>query len=404
MTFVERHESLVPMGCMVSSKGRHRNCRGLGPAWIDDGDGAYVSGDGEQYLDWSAGLGALTLGHGAGKHRLPMCLPLPTKLEAMLAEKLHEWIPCAEQVRLLKTGTDATSAAIRLARIVTGRDRIVDAGSYHGCADWSITSEHEGVPACVRALTTRVPFNDAAAVEAEIANGNVAAVILEPVSLVAPEPGYLEALREICTRHGVVLIFDEVITGIRMAKGGAQQVYGVTPDLCCIGKALANGHPISAVCGKREVMSAWSRTHLSGTHYGEPSAMSASLATMAELERRDFWAHQEQIGGQALAFARGMVERHGLNGHVSVQGHAHWWVVKIPDPIEQTLWQQMCICKGVLASNGSHFVTLAHSWPEVEKTADAYDHAFYVLKQAIEAGDVALRLACEPNVVTFRRN
>ncbi len=403
-SLVERHEALIPMGCNVSSKGRFRNCRGVGPDWIIGGDGAYVfDQNGKEYLDWSCGLGALTLGHGLDLATAPACYPLPHLFELELAEKLHAWIPCAQMVRFLKSGTDATTACIRLARIHTGRDKIVDAGNYHGWSDWTVGAEHEGVPQCVRDLTKRVRFNDFEEMEDEVMKGDVAAVIMEPVSLIAPYEWYLPKVRELCDKFGTVLIFDEVITGIRMHPGGAQDIYGVKPDLCAIGKGMANGYPISAVCGKREVMECWSRTHMSGTHNADPSCMGAALECMERMERLLFWRHQLDIGGALLRGVGELIVKHQLFPQVKATGHAHWWVLQIPDNYQQTLVQQTMMEHEILGSNGSHFVSLAHNRSDVTKTLVAYDHAFTVLKEAITKGDVAQRLRCEVNRTVFRR-
>ncbi len=405
MSPVSRHEELVPMGTMVSSKGRFRNCRGIGPEWITHGRGAYVfDQDGKQFLDWSAGLGAITIGHGFGLAGAPACLPLPHPVELELAELLHSWIPCAEQIRCLKSGSDAVSAAVRLARVYTGRDFIVDAGSYHGNFDWSIPAEHEGVPQSVRDLTQRIPFNDLDALEDALSSKQAACVVLEPVSLVTPHDWYLPRVRELCDQTGTVLIFDEIIVGIRMAKGGAQEVYQVTPDVCAIGKGMANGYPISAVCGKKFLMDCWQRTHLSGTHFADPSCMQAAIACMKHLEHQNFWDHQEDAGGMLLIGVQDLIEKYDLGMHCKAVGHAHWWVLQIPNNVQQTFVQQEMIRQGILGSNGSHFVSLAHGMEEVAKTIDAYSHAFGLLKDALRNHNVAQSLACEVNYTAFRRS
>ncbi len=405
MDDVDLHEDLIPQGTQVASKARTRHCRGVGPDWIEHGVGARVYDDvGNGYIDWSCGLGAVTIGHGWTFNEPPACLPLPNRAELELAERLHEWIPCAEQMRFLKTGTDATSAAVRLARVYTGRERIIDCGNYHGCADWSLSREHEGVPEAVRQLTERVPYNDVESVVRELSCNDVAAVILEPVSLVSPQPGYLAELRRVCTQFGAVLIYDEVITGIRMAKGGAQDTYGIVPDVACIGKGLANGYPISAVCGKRWLMECWNRTHYSGTHFADPGCMRAAMKTTDYLIRNNFWDHQFLVGGDMLGETRRLIERSGLQSVATAAGHPHWWVLQIPDPVHQTLFQSVCIERGVLGSNGSHFVSLAHTAEIVRETLAVYELAFEVLRQAIQAGDAADRLRCDVNRVTFRRS
>lgn len=403
---VKRHEELVPMGCMVSSKGRFRNCAGFGPAWIQSASGAYVYDDeGKAYLDWSCGLGALSLGHRDVMDPAPACYPLPSTCELTLAEMICSVVPCAEQVRFMKSGTDAVSAAVRLARIHTGRDKILDAGSYHGWQDWSITSEHEGVPKCVRDLTVRMPFNDVDTAELRLRTKEFACLVLEPVSLIAPNAGYLMRLRELCDLTGTVLIFDEVITGIRMAPGGAQEVYDVVPHLCAIGKGMANGHPISAVCGDRAIMSCWSRTHMSGTHFGEPNAMRAAIDTMKKMKYADFWKHQKAIGGRMMDATRNLLTSFpALEGHVEMLGHPHWWVLKIKHNEEQTLMQQECVRRGVLASNGSHFVSLAHTAKDVAQTIMVYGEALTILDHAIRNRDVKARLECQPNRTTFQRS
>ncbi len=400
---VARHEALVPMGTQVSSKARFRNCAGFGPAWTDRAMGAYVYDEGRELLDWSCGLGALTIGHGWTWGVEPQCLPLPHRAELKLAERLRDWVPCAEMVRFLKTGTDATSAAIRIARVYTGRDLILDAGNYHGCQDWSVSAEHEGIPQAIRDLTHRVAHGDLAAIASHLYLNEYACLILEPVSLIAPEKNFLAELRRICTETGTVLIFDEVITGIRMAKGGAQEVYGVKPDLCAIGKGLANGYPISAVCGKRELMECWSRTHLSGTHFGDPSCMEAALRTMDRLVEKDFWGHQAYIGGTLLDGVRKLIDRIGVGEYVKATGNPHWWVLQIANQVHQTYVQQLMIANGVLGSNGSHFVSLSHREAEVEMTLKAYHTALYQLLTAIALGDVEQRLVCDVNRTVFRR-
>ncbi len=401
----ERHEALCPMGTQVSSKGRFRNCKGFGPDWISHGRGAFVYDEqGREYLDHSCGLGAITIGHGWGLAGAPACLPLPHLAELELAELLHGWIPCAEQVRFLKSGSDATSACVRLARVYTGRDVIVDLGAYHGNQDWSIPAEHEGVPQCVRDLTQRIPYNDIDALEDALMTKLVACVIMEPVSLVAPQDMYLPHVRELCDRTGTVLAFDEVISGIRMAKGGAQEVYEVTPDVCAIGKGMANGYPISAVCGKKALMECFTRTHLSGTHFADPSCMEAAVKCLTHLEHQGFWGHQEEIGGTLLTGVQDLIDKYDLGIHCKALGHAHWWVLQIANNVQQSFVQQELIRQGILGSNGSHFVSLAHGMEEVVRTIDAYSQAFGLLKDALRNHSVAQCLQCETNTVTFRRS
>jgi glutamate-1-semialdehyde 2,1-aminomutase/spore coat polysaccharide biosynthesis protein SpsF len=212
-------------------------------------------------------------------------------------------------VRFGKNGTDGTSAAIRLARAFTGRDMVLALG-YHGWQDWYVgaTVRNEGVPPALRELTRKLPYNDFEALADAVAKheGHVAAVILEPMAAAYPHPGYLEAVRELTAQNGIVLVFDEVITGFRFALGGAQAYFGVTPDLACFGKAMANGMPISTVLGRADIMRKMEDVFYSGTFGGEALSLAAAIATIDKLEREDV------IGG---LWARGDVDMdHGVFG------------------------------------------------------------------------------------------
>ena len=252
-----RAEQVIPLGSQTFSKSRIAYPHGVSPFFIERGQGCQVwDVDGNQYLDFVSSLLCVTLGYAdadvnsAVSRQLAdgVIFSLPHKLETEVAEQLVELIPCAEQVRFGKNGSDATAAAIRLARAVTGREHVAVCG-YHGWQDWYIgsTTRDLGVPAAVKALTHSFSYNNLASLEALFSQYPLAAVILEPMNLNWPEPGFLEGIRALCDRHGAVLIFDEIITGFRFAIGGAQQLFGVTPDLACFGKGMANGLPISAL-------------------------------------------------------------------------------------------------------------------------------------------------------------
>ncbi|MCL6648799.1 MAG: aminotransferase class III-fold pyridoxal phosphate-dependent enzyme, partial [Chloroflexi bacterium] len=246
----------IPTLAQTFSKAPTQFVQGVAPVYLERGAGSHVwDVDGNEYIDYPMALGPVILGHNEpavtaaaiAQLERGIAFSLPHPLELELAELLVEVIPCAEMVRFGKNGSDATSGAIRAARALTGRDLIACCG-YHGWQDWFIgtTSRSRGVPAAVRALTRVFRYNDLASLEQVFAEhpGQVAAVILEPVGVVPPQPGFLEGVRELAHRHGALLIFDEVVTGFRLALGGAQQLFGVTPDLACFGKALGNGFPV----------------------------------------------------------------------------------------------------------------------------------------------------------------
>ena len=249
----------------------------------------------------------------------------PNPLEVEMAEMICRFVPSIEKVRMVNSGTEATMSCIRLARGFTGRDKILKfEGCYHGHVDSLLvkagsgalthgTPDSAGVPAALADLTITVPFNDIEAVRTAFAANprEFAAIILEPVpanaGLYLPEPGFLESLRTLCDEAGTVLIFDEVMTGFRLARGGAQEIFGIRPDLTAMGKVIGGGLPVGAFGGRADIMDRLSPdgpVYQAGTLSGNPIAMAAGLAQLRELERRDGWAELEKIGALYEAHVR----------------------------------------------------------------------------------------------------
>jgi glutamate-1-semialdehyde 2,1-aminomutase len=313
-----------------------RAFRGVGgePFFVAHAQGARLwDADGRSYIDYVGSWGPLVLGHAppavveavAAAAARGTSYGAPTAGEVELAELIARAYPSIEMVRLVSSGTEAAMSALRVARGATGRDLLVKFdGGYHGHADsllvkagsggatLSIPDSH-GVPAALAALTLTVPFNDAGAVRAlfEARGGEIAAVIVEPVAgnmgVIPPAPGFLEALRELCTRHGAVLIFDEVITGFRVAYGGAQALYHVRPDLTCLGKIIGGGLPVGAYGGRADLMrhvAPLGGVYQAGTLSGNPLAVAAGLATIRALADGDVYARLEALGER---LARGLL-------------------------------------------------------------------------------------------------
>jgi glutamate-1-semialdehyde 2,1-aminomutase/spore coat polysaccharide biosynthesis protein SpsF len=345
-------------------------------------------------------LGPVILGHrhpavdGAIRAQLEdgILFTLPHPLELDVAERVAAMVPGAERVRFGKSGSDVTSAAIRLARAVTGRERVLVAG-YHGWHDWYIgsTSWHAGVPEAVRELTETVAWGELEDLRRTLARraGEVAAVILEPVGSREPPPGYLEGVVELAHAHGAVAVLDEVITGFRLAPGGAQERYGVRADLVCLGKALGNGMPVSALAGRAEIMDALAGVFFSGTHGGETLSLAAARATLEVLAREPVHEHLWRLGERLQAGVCAAVRRHGLEDWVHCGGAAPWTIVTVREPVPdsatlpaKTLLQQEMLKRGVLY-NGSNFVCLAHGEAEIDEAIAAYDDAFARLAQAL---------------------
>ncbi len=335
---LERALKTIPLGSQTFSKSFQQYVRGAMPQFIARGDGCRVEDvDGNSYIDYVLGLLPIVLGYRdpdvdraiISQLESGITFSLPTALEADVAERLVRLVPCAEKVRFGKNGSDATSAAIRLARAHTGRERVLACG-YHGWHDWYIgsTTRRLGVPKAVCELTTTFPYNQAEAVADLLAAqpDAYAAVILEPAGVVEPAPGFLERLRELTERYGVVLVFDEIITGFRINIGGAQAEYGVTPDLACFGKAMANGMPISAVVGRDEVMKEMTEIFFSGTFGGETLSLAAAAATIDKLIAQDAIKRMRAHGRRLTEHINSLVAAHGL-----VIGHAAWRLRLVAD-------------------------------------------------------------------------
>jgi glutamate-1-semialdehyde-2,1-aminomutase len=286
------------------------------PIFVVSGKGGRITDvDGNEYIDLLCSYGPLILGHREEEvdnavieqiRQKGFCFDLVQPLQNQLAIKMRELIPCAEMSIFVKTGSDATTAAIRIARGHTGRLKVLRCG-YHGWHDWCVEVKG-GIPEKLWEDVHEFHYNDLDSLEKLLKEhkGNVAAVIITPVGhplahpVEAPRPGFLEGVRELTTAHGAVLIFDEIRTGFRVSMGGAQARYGVTPDLATFGKAMANGYPISAVVGRREVMSAVeSKVFISSTFFPNSLEMVAALKTIEILERErvpdKLWARGQKL-------------------------------------------------------------------------------------------------------------
>ncbi len=320
----ERAQKVIPGG--VNSPVRACRSVGASPAFIVQGDGCAVwDADGNRYVDLIGSWGPLILGHSHPeildtiKESLALgtTFGAPTEVEVRFAETLRDAVPSMEMVRAVSSGTEATMSALRLARGFTGRSKIIKAdGGYHGHADMLLVAAGSGaatlgipgsagVPEGAARDTLVVAYNDLAAVERACAQGDVAAVIIEPVAgnmgLVEPAPGYLQGLRDVCTKHGTLLIFDEVMTGFRVAFGGAQRLYGITPDLTTIGKVIGGGLPAAAFGGRADVMhklAPLGPVYQAGTLSGNPLAMAAGLKAMEILGRPGTYERLEILGAR----------------------------------------------------------------------------------------------------------
>jgi glutamate-1-semialdehyde 2,1-aminomutase len=315
------------------------------PFFVTKASGCRIwDADGREYIDFVGTWGPAILGHAprvvidavseTAKNGTSFGIPNP--LEVEMAETICRMVPSVEKVRMTNSGTEAVMSAIRLARGFTGRDRIVKfEGCYHGHVDsllvkagsGALTLGHPdsaGVPEALAALTTTVPFNDLEALKAVFKEkgSEIACVILEPVpanaGLYLPEPGYLKAIQKLCSDYGALLIFDEVMTGFRLAPGGAQEVFGITPDLTTLGKVIGGGLPVGAFGGRAEIMdhlAPMGPVYQAGTLSGNPLALAAGLAQLKEMERINGWKLLEELGAQMEESVRSAIKGKPLTFH-----------------------------------------------------------------------------------------
>lgn len=354
-----------------------------GPTHLVRASGATVwTAGGGALLDWTMALGAVALGYGdpvvttavERAARNGAVGPLPPTLEVELAERLAAAYPGAEQVRFLKTGAEAVQAAIRIARVATGRELVVACG-YHGWLDGAY--RESGVPAAVSALWREVPFGDVAALEAAVGGGGVAAIVLEPVVERAPSKRWLEAARNAADRSGAVLVFDEIKTAFRLARGGAAERWGVRPDLALLGKALANGFPLAAVVGRSDLMARVRETWISSTLATELVSLAAAMAVLDVWERSDVAAHLARMGASMMD---------GLSaasrGSWTVEGLPEMFLLRFKDPGVERRFLLAAARRGVLLKRGAYnFPSLAHDSASVKRSLDVAREALVEAEQ-----------------------
>ncbi len=374
--------------------------------------------DGRDLIDYVGTWGPAILGHApecvisavhtAAKDGLSFGIPNPYEVE--MARTICEWVPSVQKVRMTNSGTEATMTAIRLARGFTGRSRIVKfAGCYHGHVDSLLVAagsgalthgrpDSAGVPGSFAELTTVVPYNDADALEAVFAaqGEEIAAVIVEAIpanaGLYIPEPGYLAKMREVTARHGALLIFDEVMTGFRVAKGGYQSLCGIVPDLSCFGKVIGGGLPVGAIGGRAEIMDFLAPdgpVYQAGTLSGNPLAMAAGLTQLKEMDRVKGWDRLEELGVQFEAGVREALAATGRNYTFHRQGSMFclFFTERPVKNLDDAMTQDKAAFRRFFfkaLENGVYFapspfeagfISVAHSPDDIERTAEVVTQA-----------------------------
>jgi glutamate-1-semialdehyde aminotransferase len=401
----ERAERVILGGTQTLSKSPTQFVDGVSPKFLVRGRGSHVwDVDGNEYVDYPLALGPIILGYdfpavteaAIAQIRAGTVFTLMHPLEVEVAELLVDMVPCAERVRFAKNGADATNGAIRAARALTGREHVIATG-YHGYHDWYIASTelNAGVPVANRELIHAVPFGDLASVENEFRklDGRVAALIME-IPGVEPDAAYLDAAARLARREGALFVLDEIVTGFRYALGGAQERYGIRPDLACFGKGMANGFPISAVVGSSEAMSAFERIFFSTTYGGETVALAAAQATLGVMRTEPVHEHIWRLGANLRDGLERLAEQPSFGVELTgspPRSALSFTVEGKPSAELRAIFLQETHRRGILFGVPI-FISYSHSEEDVERTLTAVEAAFERMESAHQTGDYAAHL------------
>lgn len=419
---------IIPGGAHTYSKGRDQFPE-IAPRFIARGKGCTVWDiDGNEYTDWGMGLRSVILGHAndqvldAVKQQLEFGTNfiLPSPIESQLAQKLIDLIPCAEMVKFAKNGSDVTTAAVKLARAYTGRNTVVRCldHPFFSVDDWFIgnTACDSGIPDAIKNLTKNFRYNDIESLKSVLQQnaGDVACVIMEIAATQEPAPGFLQQVRQLTEEQGIVLIFDEIISGFRFHPQGAQHYYGVTPDLTTLGKAIANGFSVAALVGKKEIMELGGLDHdkprvflLSTTNGGETHSLAAALKTIELMEDGSVSKHIWSIGETLVAQFNSLSKEFGLENHVSMEGIAcsPYQLFRNKegqvDLSLRALFLQELIQHNILAPYFA--ISAAHNESHIDEFLQGSRAALEKIKQAVEKGSTAGLLIGEPVKPVFRK-
>ena len=427
----ERARALIPGTTQLISRRPTRAALGVSPIYAERAKGCRIwDVDGNEYIDWTSAVGPVILGYAddvvddAVRAQIARgaIYSIVQESAVELAEELVRIVPSAEMVRYCKGGGEACTIAVRIARGVTGRDKVLFCG-YHGWHDWyqaanlgaERLAEHLfngidpiGVPRSLEGTAMPFTYGDLEELEGLLQQhaGELACIIMEPMRSGEPPEGYLAGVRDLATRYGVVLIFDEVSSGWRVARGSAQEYVGVTPDMTVFAKAISNGYPMGAVVGKREFMEPASRMFISSAYWDDNIGIAASLACLRELERRDAVAHFNRIGAlfkeqvNAAAAAAGLAAQCvGVAAHPSIR-------IEVDDPAEaakvNALFIQENARRGVILATGFMF-NCSHGESEVERTAAVVEESFGKIAEGLDRGTIDDLLEVPPQEESFRR-
>ncbi len=425
----KKAEALIAGQTQLLSRHPSMHAFGVSPIYANRAEGCrFWDVDGNDYIDMTGGTGVVYLGYchpvvdaaAIAQIKKGVAYPVNSPLEIELAELLKEAIPCAEMVRYAKGGGDADAVAVRIARAYTGRDKVLFCG-YHGWHDWYIAANltqadslnshlrpgipSAGVPASLAGTAIPFAYNDLPDLQRKLEEnrGQVACVIMEAARYLQPKPGFLENVRKLACAHGAVLIFDEVVTGFRYSRGGAQEYFGVMPDMATYGKAIGNGYPIAAIAGRSEVMQAVSTSFISSSYWSEPASMAAAIAIQTIIRNGDVIRHIWQMGERFQEGLLKLGKDSGLPLYVEGLPPVFHFGLKLERPgAYMTLMTQEMAKRGVHMIGGV-YILAAHQPTDIDAVLAALREVAAVLRKAVERGSVEGLLEVPEARPIFRR-
>ena len=428
----KKAEKLIPGGTQLLSR-RPRMCAyGVSPIFADKAKGAYFwDVDGNEYIDMTMSVDAVILGYcdpdidkaAIEQIKKSTVFSVLHPVEVELVEEITKVVPCAQMVRLGKSGGESDVVAIRIARGFTGRDKVVFCG-YHGWHDWYIAANLEspdnlnkqllpnvptkGVPKCLRGTAIPFEYNNLSSLKEvlERNKGEVACIIMEPSKTNLPDKGFLEGVKELAHKYGALFIFDEMNTGFRLALGGAQEFYGVTPDMAVFGKGIANGYPLTAVTGRRDIMEASKEMFISSTFWDDNSTIAAALVCIRKIKREKVIQHIWKMGERCMKGWKEIVQKLGIKAELKGFPCQSSIVFNYEDKsfVNQlnTLYCQELAKRGVFGYSGGSFnISFAHKEEEIDKVLEATEGALSIVKKAIDQGSVKGYLEAEESKPLF---
>lgn len=397
----QKAQNLIPGLAHTFSKAPYSYVEGVYPAYMKSGRGSHVKDvDDNDYIDYVLGLGPVILGYSYSEVneaiisalKEGITFSMPHYLEVDVAELICSVVKSAEMVKFTKTGSDAVTAAVRAARALTGRDKIAYCGGGGVWHDWFIvaTSRDKGIPKFNRDLIKIFQYNRIETLQQifEQNKGEIAAVCIEPIVYESPSNNFLQKVETLTHENGALLIFDEVVTGFRMSLGGAQEYFGINPDMSCFGKAIGNGMPLGAVAGKKDYMKIFHEVFYSTTYAGEITSLAAGKTTITTLKEKNVNSYLWNKGTELKMAFQKIIQQ--LDLPIEIIGLPHRLGFSIrddqdTDPILlKSILYQECVERGIIFGPGSILHTFSHDADDTKKTIDVFTDASEVLKKAID--------------------